>query len=81
MILNWGLPVDEVLPLALQVLLQSPQFLYIHPTPTESVNDTMSKISSSERLALLTLFLHNTLPSEEQSEMPIDSKPDKMSVM
>ena len=69
MILNWGLPVNEVLPLALQVLLQSPQFLYIHPAPTESINDTMSKISSSERLALLTLFLHNTLPSEEQSEI------------
>ena len=68
MVVNWGLPIDEVLPLALQVLLQSPQFLYIHPTPTEPINDTMSKISSSERLALLTLFLHNTLPSQEQSE-------------
>ena len=31
-ILHWGLEPKESLPLALQALLQSPQFLYIYPS-------------------------------------------------
>ena len=68
MFYQWGLSTQEALSLALQVLLQSPQFLYISPQPTETVTENMSFISSTERLALLTLFLHNSLPSKQQYE-------------
>ena len=66
MFLHWGISPQEAMEFSLQTLLQSPQFLYIYPTPHEPIHDTMSTISPTERLALIHLFLHNTLPNQEQ---------------
>ena len=70
--LNWGISSEDAMEFSLQTLLQSPQFLYVYPMPQESMYNQMSTISPSERLALLSLFLHNTLPNQEQYDRYVD---------